>query len=188
MGHPLLDLTDKTAVVVGGTSGIGLAISLALAKAGANVIPTGRRAELVKAAASQIEALGRRSLAEPCDVTENASIETLLQKTTAKFGSVHILVNSAGRTKRMPTLDFPESEWNSIMETNLSGTLRTCRVFGRHMIENGASSCQPREALSRTSTMVLRLDFPCGMRRRSIATTRTTMRGRGARCISPRGA
>jgi len=135
MGHPLLDLTDKTAVVVGGTSGIGLAISLALAKAGANVIPTGRRAELVKAAASQIEALGRRSLAEPCDVTENASIETLLQKTTAKFGSVHILVNSAGRTKRMPTLDFPESEWNSIMETNLSGTLRTCRVFGRHMIE-----------------------------------------------------
>ena len=135
MGHPLLDLTDKTAVVVGGTSGIGLAISLALAKAGANVIPTGRRAELVKAAASQIEALGRRSLAEPCDVTENASIETLLQKTTAKFGRVHILVNSAGRTKRMPTLDFPESEWNSIMETNLSGTLRTCRVFGRHMIE-----------------------------------------------------
>ena len=135
MGHPLLDLTDKTAVVVGGTSGIGLAISLALAKAGANVIPTGRRAELVKAAASQIEALGRRSLAEPCDVTENASIETLLQKTTAKFGSVHILVNSAGRTKRMPTLDFPESEWNSIMETNLYGTLRTCRVFGRHMIE-----------------------------------------------------
>src|SRR5438067_9399712 len=135
MGHPLLDLTNKTAVVIGGTSGIGLAISKALARAGANVVPTGRRTELVKAAAAEIEALGRRSLAEVCDVTENASIENLLQKVTAQFGSVHILVNSAGRTKRMPTLDFPESDWNDIMETNLSGTMRACRVFGRHMIE-----------------------------------------------------
>ena len=135
MGHPLLDLTNKTAVVIGGTSGIGLAISKALAKAGANVVPTGRRAELVKAAAAEVEALGRRSLAEVCDVTENASIENLLRKVTAELGSVHILVNSAGRTKRMPTLDFPESEWNAIIETNLSGTLRACRIFGRHMIE-----------------------------------------------------
>ena len=135
MGHPLLDLTNKTAVVIGGTSGIGLAITRAFAKAGANVVPTGRRAQLVNAAASEVESLGRGSLAEVCDVTDDASIENLLQKVTAKFGSVHILVNSAGRTKRMPTLDFPESEWNAIMETNLSGTMRTCRIFGRHMIE-----------------------------------------------------
>jgi NAD(P)-dependent dehydrogenase (short-subunit alcohol dehydrogenase family) len=135
MGHPLLDLTNKTAVVIGGTSGIGLAISKALAKAGANVVPTGRRAELVKAAAGEIEKLGRRSLAEVCDVTENASIENLLRKITSELGSVHILVNCAGRTKRMPTLEFPESDWNAIMETNLSGTMRACRIFGRHMIE-----------------------------------------------------
>ena len=135
MGHPLLDLTNKTAVVIGGTSGIGLAISKALAQAGANVVPTGRRAELVKTAAAEIEALGRRSVAEACDVTENASIEKLLKKVAAELGSVHILVNCAGRTKRLPTLDFPESEWNAIMETNLSGTMRACRIFGRHMIE-----------------------------------------------------
>ncbi|HEY4660441.1 MAG TPA: SDR family NAD(P)-dependent oxidoreductase, partial [Terriglobales bacterium] len=98
MGHPLLDLTNKTAVVIGGTSGIGLAISKALAKAGANVVPTGRRAELVKTAAAEIEAVGARSLAEVCDVTENGSIENLLKKVTAELGSVHILVNSAGRT------------------------------------------------------------------------------------------
>jgi NAD(P)-dependent dehydrogenase (short-subunit alcohol dehydrogenase family) len=68
-------------------------------------------------------------------VTDNASIEELLRSACGEFGSVQILVNCAGRTKRMPTLDFPESEWDAILETNLNGTLRACRVFGRHMIE-----------------------------------------------------
>jgi len=135
MGHPLLELTNKTAVVIGGTSGIGLALARGLAQAGANVVPTGRRAELVRSAAGEITALGRRALAQACDVTDNASIEKLLQSVCAEFGSVQILVNCAGRTKKMATLDFPESEWNAILETNLTGTLRACRVFGRHMIE-----------------------------------------------------
>ncbi len=137
MGHPLLDLTDKTAVVIGGTSGIGLVLTRGLAQAGANVVPTGRRAEHAKNAAAEVVALGRRSLAQTCDVTDNASLERLLQSVCAEFGSVQILVNCAGRTKRMPTLDFPESEWDAIFETNLKGTLRACRVFGRHMIERG---------------------------------------------------
>ena len=135
MGHPLLDLTNKTAVVIGGTSGIGVAVARGLAQAGANVVPTGRRDELVRKAAAEIASLGCRSLAQTCDVTNNASIELLLQSVCAEFGSVQILVNCAGRTKRMPTLDFPESEWDAILETNLKGTLRACRVFGRHMIE-----------------------------------------------------
>ena len=135
MGHPLLDLTNKTAVVIGGTSGIGLALARGLAQAGANVVPTGRREELVRKVSSGIVALGRRSLAQTCDVTDNASIERLLQSACKEFGSVQILVNCAGRTKKMPTLDFPESEWDAIFETNLKGTLRACRVFGRHMIE-----------------------------------------------------
>jgi len=135
MSHPLLDLTNKTAVVIGGTSGIGLALSKGLARAGANVVPTGRREEQVKSAAAEVVALGRRSLAQTCDVTDNASLERLLQAVCAEFGGVQILVNCAGRIKRMPTLEFPEAEWNAIMETNLNGTLRACRVFGRHMIE-----------------------------------------------------
>ena len=135
MGHPLLDLANKTAVVIGGTSGIGLALTRGLAQAGANVVPTGRRAEQVRNAAAQVVALGKRSLAQTCDVTDNASIERLLQAVCAEFGSVQILVNCAGRTKKMPTLDFPEAEWDAILETNLKGTLRACRVFGRHMIE-----------------------------------------------------
>ena len=135
MGHPLLDLTNKTAVVIGGTSGIGLAVARGLAQAGANVVPTGRRRELVSKSAAEIEALGRRSLVETCDVTDNSSIERLFEAACAEFGSVQILVNCAGRTKKMPTLDFPESEWDAILETNLKGTLRACRIFGRHMIE-----------------------------------------------------
>jgi NAD(P)-dependent dehydrogenase (short-subunit alcohol dehydrogenase family) len=137
MGHPLLELTSKTAVVIGGTSGIGLAISKALAQAGANVVPSGRRAEQVRSAVSEVEGLGRRSLAQTCDVTDTASLTQLLKSVCDKFGSVQILVNSAGRTKRTPTLEMPEPEWDAILETNLKGTLRACRVFGKHMVERG---------------------------------------------------
>jgi NAD(P)-dependent dehydrogenase (short-subunit alcohol dehydrogenase family) len=135
MGHPLLELTNKTAVVIGGTSGIGLELSRGLAQAGANVVPTGRRAEQVRLAASAIEGLGRRSLAVPCDVTDSSSIEHLLAEVCGVFGSVDILVNCAGRTKRAPSIDFSDADWDAILETNLSGTWRACRVFGRHMIE-----------------------------------------------------
>jgi NAD(P)-dependent dehydrogenase (short-subunit alcohol dehydrogenase family) len=135
MGYPLLDLTKKTAVVIGGTSGIGLALAKGLAIAGANVVPTGRRADMVKSAAKEIEALGRRSIVCPSDVTSAATLEKLLEVVRAEFGSIQILVNCAGQTKRMPTLDLPDSDWNAILETNLTATLRACRVFGRHMIE-----------------------------------------------------
>src|SRR5713226_9081529 len=109
MGHPLLDLTNRTAVVIGGTSGIGLALTRGLAQAGADVVPTGRRQEQVRSAAAEVVALGRRSLAQTCDVTNNGSIERLLQSVCSEFGSVEILVNCAGRTKRPPTLDVPEA-------------------------------------------------------------------------------
>ena len=137
MGHPLLELAGKNAVVIGGTSGIGLALAKGLAEAGANVVPTGRRSELVQAAAAEVEKLGRSSLVCPCDVTDPKQIERVLAEAVAKFGAVQILVNCAGQTKRMPTLDFPEEDWNAILETNLNGTLRACKVFGRHMIERG---------------------------------------------------
>src|SRR5438046_2154730 len=137
MGYPLLDLTNKTAVVVGGTSGIGLALIKALAQAGANVIPTSRRSEQVRSAVAAVEALGCRSLVKvkTCDVTDESSLTQVLDAVCAEFGGVQILVNCAGRTKRAPTLEMPESEWQAILETNLNGTLHACRVFGRHMVE-----------------------------------------------------
>jgi NAD(P)-dependent dehydrogenase (short-subunit alcohol dehydrogenase family) len=135
MGHPELDLKNKTAVVIGGTSGIGLALANGLAVAGANVVPTGRRADLVASTADEIRTMGRRSLAVATDVTSRESLEGLLDACKAEFGSVEILLNCAGRTKRTPTLEIPDSEWSEILETNLTGTLRACQVFGRHMIE-----------------------------------------------------
>jgi len=135
MGHPGLDLTSKNAVVIGGTSGIGLTLALGLAEAGANVAATGRRADLVKAAEEKIRALGRKSLDIATDVTDRASLEKLLAAAEAEFGRVDILVNSAGITRRTPTLKVSDREWDSILETNLTGTLRACQIFGRPMVE-----------------------------------------------------
>jgi NAD(P)-dependent dehydrogenase (short-subunit alcohol dehydrogenase family) len=135
MGYPALELSSKTAVVIGGTSGIGLTIAKGLAQAGANVAPTGRRAELVKSAAADIQKAGGKALAMSSDVTHRASLEELLRAVVGEFGAVDILVNCAGTTKRTPTLDVTESEWNHIIETNLNGTLRACQIFGRHMID-----------------------------------------------------
>ena len=135
MAYKQLDLNGKVAVVVGGSSGIGKIIALGLAQAGADVVASARRMELVKALADDIEALGRRSLRVTCDVADRASLDTLLQACLETFGKVDIMVNAAGITKRAPTMDFSEEDWNRILDTNLTGTLRACQVFGRHMVE-----------------------------------------------------
>jgi NAD(P)-dependent dehydrogenase (short-subunit alcohol dehydrogenase family) len=135
MGYSKLDLNGKSAVVIGGTSGIGRAIALGLAEAGADVAPTSRRLDQVEAAACEIEALGRRSLRTTSDVTERASLQQVLDAAVKTFGKVDILVNSAGRTKKAPTIDFSEKDWNDILETNLTGILRACQIFGPHMMD-----------------------------------------------------
>jgi NAD(P)-dependent dehydrogenase (short-subunit alcohol dehydrogenase family) len=137
MSYSKLDLTGKTAVVIGGTSGIGRAIALGLAEAGADVVPSSRRSEQVDAAAAEIEAKGRRSIRVASDVSDRSSLENLLDESIKEFGKIDILVNSAGTTKRQPTVDVDEETWNRIFETNLTGTLRACQVFGRHMVEKG---------------------------------------------------
>jgi NAD(P)-dependent dehydrogenase (short-subunit alcohol dehydrogenase family) len=135
MAYPSLDLSSKTAVVIGGTSGIGLTLAKGLAHAGANVVATGRRADLVAAAADEIKKIGRKTLSLATDVTDRNSIAALLAAILAEFASVDILVNCAGTTKRTPTLDVPQSEWNRILETNLTGTFQACQIFGRKMVE-----------------------------------------------------
>jgi len=137
MTYPGFDLTGRTAVVIGGTSGIGRAIARGLAKAGANVVCTSRRMDQVEAAAAEIETLGRQTIRCTSDVIDRASLDALLAACIDAFGKVDILVNSAGRTKREPTVDQSEDDWNAILDTNLTGTLRTCQIFGRHMLANG---------------------------------------------------
>ena len=132
-----MSLKDKVAVVTGGTSGIGLAMSLGLADAGADVIATARRAQQVEEAAAAIEARGRRTLRQASDGCDRASLESLLLAATDAFGKVDILINCAGKIKRTPTLTQAEAEWDDILNTNLTGTLRACQVFGAHMLERG---------------------------------------------------
>jgi NAD(P)-dependent dehydrogenase (short-subunit alcohol dehydrogenase family) len=137
MPYAPLDLTGRTAVVIGGTSGIGRIMARALAEAGADVVPTSRRDDVVDETAREIEAIGRRSLRVASDVTDRTSLDTLLARTVDAFGKVDIMINCAGRTKRVPTLDLDEADWNAIVETNLTGTLRAAQVFGRHMVGRG---------------------------------------------------
>ena len=137
MAYSKLELIDRVAVVLGGTSGIGRAIALGFAEAGAHVVPVSRRAELVEETAREIESKGRRTLAIRGDVDDRASLETVCEKVLAEFGQVDILVNSAGWVKRTPTLEVTEAEWNAILNTNLTGTLRACQIFGGQMIKRG---------------------------------------------------
>ena len=141
MSSSPLSLQGKVAVVVGGTSGIGRAISLGLSEAGADVVASARRSEQVESTAAEIEALyaekPRRALRITSDVSDRASLQNLLDQTLAQLGKADILVNCAGKIKRAPTLDFPEDEWLSILDTNLTGTLRACQIFGKYMLDRG---------------------------------------------------
>jgi NAD(P)-dependent dehydrogenase (short-subunit alcohol dehydrogenase family) len=137
MSASIFDLQGKTAVVIGGTTGIGHALSLGLADAGADVVASARRAEQVEQTAAQIEAKGRRTLRRTSDVQDRASLEALRDEVLKAFGKVDILVNCAGITKRAPTIDFPEEDWNRIIDVNLTGTMRGCQVFGESMLSRG---------------------------------------------------
>lgn len=130
-------LEGKIAVVVGGTMGIGRALALGLARHGADVVATSRSQEPVNATAAEIRDLGRRTLAIASDVKDRASLERVHEAALGEFGKVDILINSAGITKRVPTLDCTEDLWNSIMEINLTGTLRACQILGRSMLDRG---------------------------------------------------
>lgn len=132
-----ISLEKKVAVVVGGTSGLGRSIATGFARAGADVVTSARNQALVDETALEIEQMGRKTIRVVSDVTDRASLVHLLEETVHAFGHVDILVNAAGRISRKPTLELEESEWNAILETNLTGTLRTCQIFGRHMVECG---------------------------------------------------
>jgi len=128
------DLSGRTAVVVGGTSGIGRALALGLARAGADVVTTGRRQSHVDAVAAEIEGLGRRTLRQTSDVTDTASLVHLRDACLSAFGAVDIVLVAAGVTKRVATVDMSDADWQSIIDTNLTGTMRAFRTFAPPMI------------------------------------------------------
>ena len=134
----LFDLTGRTAVVVGGTTGIGRALALGLADAGADVVATGRRADAVDAVADAIETRGRRTLRHPTDIGDLTALQKLRDACQQAFTHVDILVVAAGITKRVPSLEMSEADWNAILDTNVTGMFRAYQVFAPPMIRRGA--------------------------------------------------
>jgi NAD(P)-dependent dehydrogenase (short-subunit alcohol dehydrogenase family) len=131
----MFDLSGKCAVVVGGTSGIGKAIALGLSSAGADVVASSRSLDSVNSLADILEAANRKTLRIASDVKDRSSLQKLHNAVRSSFGHIDILVNSAGITKRVPTLDCSEELWQGIMDVNLNGTLRACQIFGKSMLE-----------------------------------------------------
>jgi NAD(P)-dependent dehydrogenase (short-subunit alcohol dehydrogenase family) len=137
MSTQLFDLNGRVAVVMGGTSGIGRSIASGLAASGADVVATGRREANVNEVAAEIEKTGRKSMRLTVDAGSRASIDALRDAVLKEFGRVDILVNSAGQIFRKPTVNISESEWNGLMDVNLTGTLRACQSFYEPLIASG---------------------------------------------------
>jgi NAD(P)-dependent dehydrogenase (short-subunit alcohol dehydrogenase family) len=137
MSRSIFDLTGRVAVVIGGTTGLGRAIALGLAGAGADVVASSRRLDQVELVAAEIEALGRRALRVTSDVVQRTTVEALHDEVMKECGRMDILVNAAGITFKKPALEFDEPDWQRVMETNLTGTLRACQIFGATMVDAG---------------------------------------------------
>jgi NAD(P)-dependent dehydrogenase (short-subunit alcohol dehydrogenase family) len=137
MSQSLFDLKGRVAVVMGGTTGLGRAIAHGLAEAGADVVASSRRQEQVERTAGEIEALGRRTLRMASDVTDRATVQALHDEVLREFGKVDILVNAAGVTFKAPVLDIGEGDWQRVLDTNLTGTLLACQIFGATMVRAG---------------------------------------------------
>src|SRR5215468_6995879 len=132
-----LDLTGRVAVVIGGTSGLGQAIALGFAEAGADVVATGRREALVREMCGRITSSGRRSLTATVDVRERESVDAFRDLVLEHFGEVHVLVNAAGVMSRKPTVEVTEAEWQATLDANVTGALRACQAFYNTLSASG---------------------------------------------------
>jgi NAD(P)-dependent dehydrogenase (short-subunit alcohol dehydrogenase family) len=133
-----LDLTGRVAVVLGGTSGLGKSIAIGLAEHGADVIPGGRRADLLAETCRAVEGCGRRTLNQRVDVTDRVSIAQFKDRVLEAFGRVDVLVNAAGTTLKKPTIDITGDEWEGLFRVNLTGVLHACQEFYPSLKESGA--------------------------------------------------
>jgi NAD(P)-dependent dehydrogenase (short-subunit alcohol dehydrogenase family) len=137
MAQDLFNLKGRVAVVIGGTTGLGRSIAMGLAGSGADVIPTSRHIEQIRKVAAEIEDLGRRSICVASDVQSRESLQALHDAVLKEWGKVDILVNAAGITSKSPTLEANEADWSRVIDTNLTGTLRACQIFGSTMVRAG---------------------------------------------------
>jgi NAD(P)-dependent dehydrogenase (short-subunit alcohol dehydrogenase family) len=138
MQRSSLDLTGRVAVVIGATSGLGKEIAVGLAEHGADVVPGGRRADLLRQTCDEIERLDRRTVHHPLDARLKSSLEDFRDSVLRALGRVDIVVNAAGRTFRKPTASIDFDEWSSLFETNLTAVLHACQTFFEPLKTSGA--------------------------------------------------
>ncbi|MBO8137324.1 MAG: SDR family oxidoreductase [Desulfotomaculum sp.] len=134
MSLQLFDLTGKVVLFVGGGGGLGRAISLGLARAGANVIPVSRSKDRNKELVKEIEELGSKSLLTSVDVTNEADVNRLVNEVIERFGRIDVLINAAGKNYKKPALELTVEEWDDVMAVNLKGTFLCCKLVGEKMI------------------------------------------------------
>jgi NAD(P)-dependent dehydrogenase (short-subunit alcohol dehydrogenase family) len=154
LADDLFSLKGKVAVAVGGTSGIGRALALGFARAGATVIASSRRQDLVESTAAEIEALGSKTLRLVSDVGDRPSLEKLCSATVAQFGKVDICLVTAGMIKKQPSIDVPEEDWVRIIDVNLNGSFRANQIFGRQMLK------QKSGVIINTASLTSFVSFP----------------------------
>jgi 3-oxoacyl-[acyl-carrier protein] reductase len=129
-------LSGKTAIVTGARRGIGRAISLALAREGADVVVSDVSREDCQKVVDEIERLGRKGLALKCDVSSSSDVEAMVKRTVADFGRIDILVNNAGIIGYKPFLELTEEDWDKTLSVNLKGQFLCARAAAREMVKN----------------------------------------------------
>ena len=129
------DLSGRVAVVTGANTGIGQAIAIALAQAGADVALVGRTP--AEDTAQAIRDLGRRALIVSADLSSIEPVQRIVDETVVGLGGLDILVNNAGIIRRADAVDFTEADWDAVVDTNLKSVFFLCQAVGRHMIAQG---------------------------------------------------
>jgi NAD(P)-dependent dehydrogenase (short-subunit alcohol dehydrogenase family) len=137
MGLAIFDLKDKVAMVTGSTRGLGEVAALALAKAGADIAVCGRSTPNLARVTAEIGKQGRNARGFQIDVTDSRKVAEAVEQILDFFGHIDILVNNAGVNYRVPVLEYPEEEWDRVINTNLKGYFLVTRAVAPQMIENG---------------------------------------------------
>jgi len=149
-----MSLSNRVAIVTGGSRGLGKGMALALAEAGADVVVASRTLSALKEVSSEIKDKGRKSLAIELDVWDLSSINQMVGKVLDEFGKIDILVNNAGMNIRKPTIEVTEEDWNKIVNTNLKGAFFCAQAVGKVMIK------QRRGKIINIGSLTSKVAFP----------------------------
>lgn len=133
-------LAGRTALVTGAGKGLGRAIALGFAAAGADVVLMARTRTDLEAVAREVEALGRQALVAVADATDSRQVDAAVEQAVARFGRVDVLAHAAGGSLRKPSVEVTDEEWDGVIAANLSSTFKVCRAVGRHMLAQGSGS------------------------------------------------